>query len=251
MRLRTPLSPTRPLIALSVAAVLVAVVAGSVVAARRPPQPPPKAHVTQTAACTDPAVVADLPSTPLFDPAVAARRVTVPAGEPAIVATVNGDPITAVFLEELVSLATAMRLRTHQPLEAPAQLRAELLNTQIDERLAEREIRRLGITIPEAQAQAKAQQVVRTFESWPAGDPARVQFEAYLCLNGLDASTFATDPRIVEGYRSGLARAALNQRIWTAFSSGQHGPITEHAAIDAYFQRLRQAATIHIFIPLG
>jgi hypothetical protein len=244
---------------------LMAVIAARAIAGQSTPS---TAHATQNGSCTDPAVVAAFPSVPSLDLASSEQQVKIPAGEPDIVAIVNGDRITAVELEMRVTGTYASHQRTlqqvapadlaHLPANmlsnlraTPEQLRPEILNQMIDEHLEAQEAKRLGITISLEQAKAQAQRIEQTFDHMPEADPARVQFAAYLCASGLDPATFATDPRMLEGYQGAMARTALHQRIISALPADQQrDQAATGAAIEAYRQGLRHAATIQTFIPL-
>jgi hypothetical protein len=124
-----------------------------------------------------------------------------------------------------------------------------MMNQIIDERLFKQESQRLGISI--SQAQATAEQQLQQFENTAPSDPAHIAFQAYLCVNNLDPSTFATNPTVLQGYQGVLARMAVNQHIISLLPADQQqNPDAIQQAIANYTQNLRQAAHIQVFIPL-
>jgi len=222
------------------------------------------AEAASNGACGNTAVVAASAMVPVLDPQARAQTIAIPAGEPAIVATVNGDQITAVDLEVRVNIAFKSHQASLQQLPAnapastraelqktPAQLRKEMLNQIIDARLLMQEAQHLGISVSQAEAQAEAQQQLQRFQSEPTSSPAHASFQAYLCVNHLDTSTFATNPLVLCGYHDALVQRAMIQHIIASLpASEQNNQDAIQQAIANYTQKLRQAASIQIFISL-
>ncbi|GEM_PF-2423691 len=188
--------------------------------------------------------------------------VKIPAGEPQIVATVNGDPLSAEALELQVAATLAnnrQALQTAQQTmpgglppniqaqahEMPNQVRHDALTRMIQECLLLQEGKRLGLTASLAAARAFAQQQLHLIESWPASNTARATFEDYLRANHLSVQTYATDPRIVQGYRDSLTMAAVRQHI----EKGLPADVSPQAGIAAYLQHLWQTSQVHVFLP--
>jgi hypothetical protein len=225
---------------------------------------PAAVNATSNGACGDPAVVAAFATAPVLDTSTLAQTLTIPAGEPTVVATVNGDQITAVELEAHVSFA----FKGHQqalkqlPADAPAdvvaelqktpkQLRVDLLNKLINNHLFLQEAQRLGIAATLVEAQTEAQQQLQQFQNTPPADPAHISFQAYLCVNGLDTSTFLTNPLVSKGYQDALSIGAVTRHIITAMPQDQQNdPDAIRQAVATYTQQLRQAAQIQVFISL-
>jgi hypothetical protein len=201
---------------------------------------------------------------PVLDPHTRAQTTAIPAGEPAIVATVNGHQISAVDLETRVNIAFKSHQASLQQLPAdapastrsalqktPAQLRKDMLDKLIDAELFMQEAQRLGISVSQAEAQAEAQQQLQRFQSEPTSSPAHTTFQAYLCVNRLDTSNFTTNPLVLRGYHDALVQRAMIQHIIASLpASEQQNQEAIQQAIANYTQKLRQAASIQIFISL-
>jgi len=194
-------------------------------------------------ACGNPAVRARIQADPLLYHATPAPTVTIPAGEPAIVATVNGVSITAMELETRVQ--TALEVNEQAPGTTITQLRHTMLYKLIDSILYRQEEQRLGVTISVAQARQAAQQQIDIYAKTPAGSPARVTMDAYLCSNGLTPQNYTANSRVIQGFQEALAQGKLLQR---GASQIQTLPPGVHSAQDAYTRQLEQAADIHIYI---
>lgn len=109
----------------------------------------------------------------------------------------------------------------------------------------------LGITVSQADAQAAAQRQLQQFQSIPTSSPAHNSFQAYLCVNNLDTSTFATNPLVLRGYHDALVQQAETHHIIASLPADEQndqGKIQQ--AIANYKEALRQAAKIEVFIPL-
>jgi len=213
--------------------------------------------------CNQPAVVAAEATVPVLDLAAAAHRVTIPPGEPPVVARVNGDPITAVELEQRVQIA----IKLHQqqlkdlPPGAPASIRAELektpnqirqemLDKLIDDRLWLQEGKRLGLVATADAARAEAQRQLQMAQTVPASDPTYVVFQAYLCVNQLDESTYPVNTFVVQGYQDALTIAAVKSHVQAGLPADtQKDHTAVDAAVKAYVLRLRQSGKVEVFIP--
>ncbi len=261
MRLRALLSSFRSRLIISLSILTLLLVGGALAAQRNQATP---VQAASNGACGDPAVIAHFATMPILDPQAFAQTVTIPANEPAVVAMVNSDQITAVELEGRVSLAYKSHQETLKQLSAdapanmraelqktPEQLRQDMLNKLIDERLFIQEARRLGISVSEAEARDEAQHQLQWFQSLPSSDPARDTFQAYLCVNNLDTSTFLTNPLVLQGYQRALTMRAVNQHIIATLPQDQQGDQEAVSkAITAYTQNLRKSAHIQVFIAL-
>ncbi len=145
-------------------------------------------------------------------------------GEPAVVAKVNNDPISAVELEMGVSIMVASQQgadsgpsgipipanQTTQ-MQSPHQIRHDLLDRLIAQRLLLQEGKRLGLTPSVSAAQSMVQQQAQLMKSLQPSDPAYVPIQAYLCVNQLTPDTFASDPSVVQDYSDQLTIGALSR----------------------------------------
>jgi hypothetical protein len=239
----------RRLLVLLGAVLCVVLLAGAAVALarsasqRQQPTAARQATAMPSPACDSPAVRARIQADPLLYHATPAPTVTIPAGEPAIVATVNGVSITAIELETRVQ--TALEVNEQAPGTTVAQLRHEMLYKLIDSIVYRQEEQRLGVTISVAQARQAAQQQMDIYAKLPAGSPARVTMDAYLCSSGLTPQNYTDNPRVIQGFQEALAQGKLLQR---GASHIQTLPPGVHSAQDAYTRQLEQAADIHIYI---
>jgi hypothetical protein len=185
--------------------------------------------------------------------------VTLPAGEPRVVATVNGDPLYAEWLEIQVEAVLASHQRasqlTHPGLlppnvqaslaRTPNQIRHDVLTQMIQNCLLLQEGKRLGLTASLPAAQALARKQLQAARAIPASDPARITFETYLQANHLTEQTFPTDPRILHGYADVLTVGAVRQHIRTGLPPG----VPPASGINAYIQHLWQNGTVRVFLP--
>lgn len=239
----------RRLLVLLGAVVCVALLAGATVTLakaateRQRPTTTRQAPTLPLPACDSPAVRARIQADPLLYHTAPSPTVTIPAGEPAIVATVNGVSITAVELETRVQ--TALEVNEQAPGTTVAHLRREMLYKLIDSVLYRQEEQRLGVTISVAQARQAAQQQMDIYAKMPAGSPARVTMDAYLCSNGLTPQNYTANSRVIQGFQEALAQGELLRRGASQITTLPPGV---HSAQDAYTRQLEQAADIHIYI---
>jgi hypothetical protein len=261
MRLRALISSSRSRLIISLSIVTLLLVGGAFAAQHHQIAP---AQAASNGACGDPAVIADFAVVPILDPQALAQTVTIPANEPKVAAVVNGDQITAVELEGYVSIAYKSHQEALKHLspdtpavvrselqKTPGQLRPDMLNKLIDGRLFMQEAQRLGISVSQAEARDEAQQQLQRFQSLPSSDPAHVTFQAYLCVNNLDTSTFLSNPLVLQGFQHALTMRAVNQHIIATLPQDQQGDQEAiRKAITAYTQNLRRSAYIQIFITL-
>ncbi len=241
--------------------------------ARQVGSPPPalgdavaKTTVFSSGSCSQPNVVAAAAAVPVIDPAVAARRVTLLPGEPAVVAKVNGDEISAVQLEMSVSIAVASHQQTLQQIanrpsgsapvsvpadlhKTPGQLRHDLLDTFIDQRLLLQEGQRLGLVASDADARAMVQQQAQLMQALTPSDPAYLPIQAFLCVNQFTLATFQSSPLAVQNYRDQLTIGTVENRVVAALPADQKkDQIKQQAAVAAHIQQLRQTGKIELFI---
>jgi hypothetical protein len=223
-------------------------------------------NILTSGTCSQSDVVAAASTVPIIDPARAASHVTLLPGEPAVVAKVNSDSISAVELEMGVSFTVAAHQKALQQanngpsgtlspseraeLTKPVhQIRHELFDRLIAQRLLLQEGQRLNLGPSDVAARAYAQQQAQLMRSLRPTDPGFSTIQAYLCVNQLTPDTFGSDPRVIQGYRDQLTIGAAEQKATATLSPDQQrDPAARQAAIDAHTQQLRQNANVQLFI---
>jgi hypothetical protein len=253
----------RPALIGAVFALAVLALAGYLVYVSRPQAPRQVAGATlASSSCTQPAIVgSELPQSITFPVQVA--NATIVPNEPAVVATVNGQNITATALEtqvEATQATYASRLAA-LPASAPAAIRAEYsesvnqirqytLTRMINNDLLIQEGQRLGLTASVASAQATVQKILATYQSMNATDPARLQFEYYLCAYHMTETSFATNPQVIQACQDGLTIAAVQNHYLASLPSTQlQSSAARNQALANYVQQLQQSGHVQIYLP--
>lgn len=211
--------------------------------------------------CSQASVVSAERDVPLLDPHEA--RIAIPTGEPKIVAQVDGKAITAQQLEMLVSLLE----RNHReflagnPLsslppamkavmaESPAQMRQSALTTLIERQLWLADGQTHDLYASPAQASSAAAHFEATAQSSVAIGDSRIQFQAYLCVNNLSATSFATDPRVIHSFQESLTITAAKSAVASSLTPAQQkDQATVNAALAAHMHALWAAGNVHVFL---
>lgn len=194
-------------------------------------------------------------------PLLTTSQVLIAKGEPAIVANVNGQSITAQELEMNVRVVQ----KNHQQYasgtdidpslqslvkQSVNQIRQDALNSMIDNTLMLQEGKHSGLTAPLSTVKTFMQNLLAHNDQLSQTDPARVQFEAYLCANNLTEESFLTNQIVIQGYQDSLTIGNVRSAYLRGLSEIQ---LQDQAMLDktiaSHIQQLRQGAKIQIFMP--
>lgn len=208
--------------------------------------------------CTQMAVIAAGRNTQFLNPDEA--NVAIPQGEPRIVTTVNGQPITSAQLEMQVqsTIYNNQIVLAHsgpnvpptlqaQLTRSPATLRQMLLTTQIDNDIWLSLGKQDGEYASVTAAQKQLKQSLDLLHTVAANDPARIQFEAYLCANHLTEASYLTDPRMVQGMRDSLTVGAARFHAQSTFASTQQSTDPQ-GELNTYIQSLWSKNSVRVFL---
>jgi len=134
--------------------------------------------------------------------------------------------------------------------ESTGALRSDTLKSMIDQQVFVLEGKRLGLMVSASAARTYMQGVVSHIQGLQPADPARVQFEAFLCIRHLSTATFLTDPATVQSYQDVLTVTAVRSHyldgLAPAQTSGQAGV---QPAFATYEQQLWQSYHVRILLP--
>ncbi len=247
------------------AAVLIAALTLFTLAANNKPKNQTLISASQASYCSIPQVAADLQYTSSPNVQVMQKDFSAPAGEPQIYARVNGTPIYGYTIEFLAEAAyhnhqlalqsmdaaalQALPAAALQQLKEPlAQLRADMLQQQIDNQLLLQDAQKLKIFPAQSVVSGVITRDVSLYNSSPHNSPAWYQFTAILCADGLTAQNYASNPQVVATVTQAITLQMMRYKAYADLPIAmQHNTAMVDAKIQTFIQNLAKSANIVVY----